>query len=105
MTVDKRKYLGWQLEGISLENELFTIRLVRYSLRGAANMSLASQHAQARIIFTSAKKIALSKVHSGAEVTDIQCNNNNAGNVLCDLKFFPDSSIAVTAAGIVDLLL
>jgi hypothetical protein len=104
MTIDRRKYLGWQLGSIYLENKIFTINLVRHSLSASEMLDPASVRTQAKIIFVSSKRIVLSKAHTGGEVTDIRCSNDNEGNVFCEVKFSPDSSIVVTAAEIVDIL-
>jgi hypothetical protein len=104
MTIDGQKYLGWQLASISLENQIFTIDLKRYSLTRAEALDLASQRTQAKLIFASVERIVLSKVHGGGKVSDIRYSHDDTGKVFCELKFSLGGSIAVAAGEVADLL-
>jgi hypothetical protein len=104
MTIDRQRYLGWRLGSIALENRIFTINLARHSLTRDEWRDLARQRVQAKIVFASVERIVLSRVCGGGEVTDIICSNDGAGNIFCELKLSPDSSIGVTAGEMADFM-
>ncbi len=101
MTIVGEKYLGWQLDGISLETGIFTVRLGRYVF--PADADLTAQHAQARLIFVCPEKITFSNAHSDAQIINVDCCTEETGNIRCDLKFLPESSISVIARDVLDL--
>ncbi len=103
MTIDEKKYLGWPLEGISVEPGLFTVNLARHALTVAEAADITNQRVRARLIFI-AEKVILSNVQSGAEIVDLKQSSDTQGNVVYVVKFSSDLFIEVTAGGVTDLL-
>jgi hypothetical protein len=103
MTIDARKYVGWPLDSISLEVDLFTVNLARHSVPAAAAEDLENQRLRARITFNS-RKVILSNVHYGAEISEVSQGRDAEGDIHCILKFSPGSFIEVYAREIAELL-
>jgi hypothetical protein len=95
--VTYKKYVGWFLERISLDNSLFTIELSRYSRGLAVGEISTDRRFRVRLIFTSPKKIRFSKISGGSEIKSIsRCGDENGGP-LYTLECLPDSFISVTS--------
>ena len=103
MTFDGKKYVGWPLDSISIDVDLFTVDLARYSLPAAAAEDLENQRLRARIVFNS-RRVVLSNVYNGAEISDVSQRGDNEGNIHCILKFTPGSFIEVYARAMAELL-
>lgn len=102
MTADLKKYIGWPLEAISVEPELFTVILVRHTLSAAEVADLDKQKVRARIIFI-VEKVVLSNINGGAEISEIRQSNDDQGNIRCIFKFSSHASMDITAKGLIDL--
>ncbi len=105
MTLDGKKYIGWQLNSISFDKQLFIVDLGRYSLPAAEAANISSLRGYARVIFVMRKGVTLSKVYSGAEIQEIEQSTNEEGNIVCVVKFAAGSFMRVTASEVIDLLL
>ena len=102
VAIGARKYAGWSLEGISIENALVAVNLVRRSLRRAEAADPETKFVRARILFRS-KNAIFSNVRSGAEIDEIEQTNDGQGNVECTFKFIPESFIKISASEVIEL--
>ncbi len=100
MTIDLEKYVNWRLEGISLENYMFTVNLVRQSISSNDNMDTAK--IRARIIAISIDKVILSNISDGMPISRIRFDDGQ--DILsCTFELSSGSSIEITAREIVDI--
>lgn len=97
MKINTKKFLGWRLDSISIDNETFSLNFM--PPRAYSGL----QRPSARIIFSSVKKLVLSKVLGGAEISQIKQGNDSEGRVICVLEFSSDSFIEITAGTFTDL--
>lgn len=104
MTIEGSKYRGWHLDGISFDGQLFAVDLLRHALNPEEAANISSLRCRAEIIFVLRKEIVLSKVQSGAEVSEIIQSRDGQGNVFCVLKFSTGAFMEITASEIVDFL-
>jgi len=103
--ISKKKYRGWHLGAISIDNDMFTVDLVRHHIRSPAGVGPMNERGRAKIIFTSVKKIILAKIGGGAEIGDIKQQRDDNGNIVCTLECSGDAVIEITSEGLSDLVL
>jgi hypothetical protein len=101
--IGRKKYAGWQLARVSLELDVLILDLARLTLRPGENIDEASRRARARLIFTSTKKIVLSKLSCPAQISALKSETDADANVRCILECSPDSFLEVTAKGFAEL--
>jgi hypothetical protein len=103
MTLDGKQYVGWQLDGIGFDHQLFTVYLARYWMTAEEAADLTGSRFHARIIFISRQDVVLSKVSSESKLSEI--TEAAAGHsTKYILKFSDDSRIEVTAAAVTELV-
>jgi hypothetical protein len=103
MTLDGKPYVGWQLDGIGFDHQLFTVYLARYWMTAEEAADPSGSRFHARIIFIARQDVILSKVSSEAKLSEI--SEAAAGRVTkYILKFSDDSTIEVTAASVTELV-
>jgi hypothetical protein len=104
MTLDGKQYVGWQLDGIGFDHQLFTVYLARHWIGAAEAANLAALRSQARIIFFWREDLVLSKASHGATLSEIS-ENGEGRSVKYTFKFSDDSKIEVTAGAVTELVL
>jgi hypothetical protein len=104
MTLTNRKYVGWSLNSISLDNDVLAIGVIRASrLQSEDLIPPDIEGVRETILFASVRKIVLSDVHGGSEIKDIRLGTDENGRVKCILDFFCQSFIEVTVQALPDL--
>jgi hypothetical protein len=103
MTLDGKPYVGWQLDGIGFDHQLFTVYLARYWITAAEAADLASLRLQARIIFFWRQDVVLSNVSNEIKLTEIS-EVPEGSTIKYLLKFSEDAKIEVTARSVTELV-
>lgn len=103
MTLDGKPYVGWQLDGIGFDHQLFTVYLARYWMTAEEAADPSGSRFHARIIFISRQDIVLSKVSSESKLSEIS-EAPEGRSTKYTLKFSDDSRIEVTAAAVTALV-
>ena len=103
MEIDGKKYSGWRLEGISFDNETFTVSILSPSAFSVVRTPRNSNRIKAKILFSLTKKVSLSNVLGGAEIDCIDLLTRDQGYSVFVLKFSVDSYMEITAGALVDL--
>ncbi len=100
----RQKYKGWYLERISIDNDLFILDLARHQLRSSESIDAAQRRSMAKLIFTKAEKVVLSRVSCSAEITSVKKGEDGKGNIVYMVECSAGSFIEITARGVADLL-
>lgn len=103
MTLDGKPYVGWQLDGIGFDHQLFTVYLARYWMTTEEAADPGNSRFHARIIFISRQDVVLSRVSNESKLSAIsEVPQGQFTKYL--LKFSDDSKIEVTASAVTGLV-
>ncbi len=103
MILDGKQYVGWQLDGIGFDHQLFTVYLARYWMTAEEVADLTGSRFHARIIFISRQGLVLSKVSSESKLSEIS-EAAVGRSTKYILKFSDGSRIEVAAASVIELV-
>jgi hypothetical protein len=103
MNVGHKKYIGWVFEGMSLDGYLFIFTFARYRLHIRGVTDIHSHYYKVKMVFTSVKRMTISKLHSGSEIVNARFETYHDDNVYI-FELSDDSFIKIVASEVSEFL-